>query len=78
MKTIGKFLLLMVVVSTNFGCTPIPSGVPGIETVAGVISNEDGEVPDNRDTSAMPCRRKRHREICKGMQLSPSAQELSA
>ena len=44
MKTIGKFLLLMVVVSTNFGCTPIPSGEPGIETVAGVISNEDGEV----------------------------------
>ena len=44
MKTISRFLLLMVVVSTNFGCTPIPSGEPGIETVAGVISNEDGEV----------------------------------
>ena len=44
MKTISRFLLLMVVVSTNFGCTPPPSGAPGIETIAGVISNEDGEV----------------------------------
>ena len=52
MKTISKFMLLVGIVVVGFGCehgpdtppdTP-PSGVPGIETVAGVISNEDGEV----------------------------------
>ena len=48
MKTISRFLLLVAIVVVGFGCehgpyTP-PSGEPGIETVAGVISNEDGEV----------------------------------
>lgn len=48
MKTISRFLLLVAIVVVGFGCehgpyTP-PSGEPGIETVTGVISNEDGEV----------------------------------
>ena len=52
MKTISRFMLLVAIMIVGFGCehgpdtppdTP-PSGGPGIETVAGVISNEDGEV----------------------------------
>ena len=52
MKTISRFMLLVAIMIVGFGCehgpdtppdTP-PSGVPGIEIVAGVISNEDGEV----------------------------------
>ena len=44
MKTISRFLLLMVIVSIGLGCTPTPSAGPGIETMSGWVRNENGEL----------------------------------
>jgi hypothetical protein len=46
MKTTIKILLLTTIMTINLGCenaTPPTSGGPGIETVAGFVSNENGD-----------------------------------
>jgi hypothetical protein len=52
MKTIGKFMLLVAIVAVGFGCEHTPN-IPtppddmsciGLEVVAGVVSNENGEL----------------------------------
>ena len=44
MKTIGKFLLLAVIVVVGFGCEPHSSGAPGKECVEGIVTNENGDL----------------------------------
>jgi hypothetical protein len=44
MKTIGKFMLLVAIVAVGFGCELHSSGVPGLERVEGIVTNENGDL----------------------------------